>query len=139
LIVQGWIAALKTGDLEALARVSLPDILGPAYLEANKILVEPMVRASMERNSYDGVVALMHATVDLPPDSPWHIAALAGRVTTPTLCICGGLDRLAPPPEVAALAERLDAEHVVVPDVGHTVAIEAPAAWRDAALAFLDA
>jgi pimeloyl-ACP methyl ester carboxylesterase len=139
LIVQGWMAALRTGDLEALARVSLPDILGPAYLEANAKLVEPMVRASIERNRYDGVVALMRSTLDLPPDSPWMPSALAARVRAPTLCISGALDRLAPPAEVAALAEILGAAHHVVPDVGHTVAIEAPTLWRDAALEFLDA
>ncbi|MCA9707118.1 MAG: alpha/beta fold hydrolase, partial [Myxococcales bacterium] len=35
LIVDGWIAALATGNLEALARISLTDIMGPAYLEAH--------------------------------------------------------------------------------------------------------
>lgn len=139
LIVQGWQAALATGDLEALARVSLPDILGPAYLEANAKLVDAMVRASIERNRYDGVAALMRATLDLPPDSPWTPAALATRVHAPTLCLSGALDRLAPPEEVAALAQLLHAEHRVFADVGHTVAIEAPLAWRDAVVEFLDA
>ncbi len=139
LIVQGWRAALGTGDLEALARVSLPDILGPAYLEANAKLVDAMVRASIERNRYEGVVALMRATLDLPADSPWLPGTLAARVRAPTLCLSGALDRLAPPAEAAALAALLHAEHHVFPDVGHTVAIEAPIAWREAVLAFLDA
>ena len=138
LIVQGWMAALRTGDLEALARVSLPDILGPAYLEANAQLVEPMIRASIERNRYEGVVALMQATIDLAPDSAWTPSALAARVRAPVLCISGALDRLAPPAEVAALAGMLSARHLVVPDVGHTVAIEAPSVWRDAVVEFLD-
>jgi 3-oxoadipate enol-lactonase len=138
LIVQGWMAALRTGDLEALARVSLPDILGPAYLEANAKLVDAMIRASIERNRYEGVVALMRSTIDLPPDSEWGPAALAERVRAPTLCTGGALDRLAPPDEVAALAFAMRAEHHVFADVGHTVAIEAPKAWRDVVVAFLD-
>jgi 3-oxoadipate enol-lactonase len=138
LIIQGWIAALRTGDLEALARVSLPDILGPAYLEANAKLVEPMVRASIERNRYDGVVALMRSTISLPPDSPWTPSALAARVRAPALCISGALDRLAPPAEVSALANMLRAQHRIVADAGHTVAIEAPTAWREAVVEFLD-
>jgi len=138
LIVQGWLACLKTGDLEALARVSLTDILGPAYLEANAHLVEPMVRASIERNRYDGVLALMHATLDLPPDSPWTATALAPRVRAPTMCLGGALDPLAPPAEVAALAAELSAEHRTFDGVGHTIAIETPQAWRDAVVAFLD-
>ncbi|HET6583148.1 MAG TPA: alpha/beta fold hydrolase [Nannocystaceae bacterium] len=138
LVVQGWMASLRTGDLEALARVSLPDILGPAYLEANAKLVDAMIRASIERNRYDGVLALMRATLDLPEDSEWAPAALAQRVRAPTLCTGGALDRLAPPDEVAALAFAMRAEHHVFPDVGHTVAIEAPKAWRDAVVSFLD-
>ncbi|MBX7078847.1 MAG: alpha/beta hydrolase [Nannocystaceae bacterium] len=141
LIVQGWIAALRTGDLEALARVSLPDIVGPDYLAANEHLIEPMIRASIERNRYDGVAALMHATQTLPPDSPWTTAALARRVAAagvPALCIGGALDRLAAPDDVRALAEVLGAEAVVLDRVGHTVAIEAAAAWRGAVEGFLD-
>lgn len=138
LIVQGWMASLRTGDLEALARVSLPDILGPAYLEANAKLVDAMIRASIERNRYHGVVALMRATLDLPPDSPWAAAALAERLRAPTLCTGGALDRLAPPDEVASLAFAMRAEHHVFADVGHTVAIEAPKAWREVTVQFLD-
>lgn len=138
LVVRGWLACLKTGDLEALARVSLTDILGPAYLEANAHLVEPMIRASMERNRYEGVVALMHATLDLPDDSPWSATSLAPRVRVPTLCLGGALDPLAPPDEVAALAEAMSAEHRTFDGVGHTIAIEAPQPWRETVLEFLD-
>ncbi len=141
LIVRGWIAALQTGDLEALARVSLPDIVGPEYLEANAHLIEPMVRASIERNRYDGVLALMQATQTLPPDSPWTTAALAERVAAhgvPTLCIGGALDRLAAPDDVRALAAVLGGDAVVLARVGHTVAIEAAGPWRTALEGFLD-
>jgi 3-oxoadipate enol-lactonase len=141
LIVRGWLAALATGDLEALTRVSLPDILGPAYLEANAALVEPMVRASIERNRHAGVLALMRATIDLPEGSPWGAAALAERVRAhriTALCLGGALDRLAPPAEVEALALALAGAHAIIDGVGHTVAIEAPHAWRECALAFLD-
>lgn len=141
LIVDGWMAALRTGDLEALARVSLPDILGPAYLEAHAAMIEPMIRASMERNRYDGVVALMRATLGLPADSPWASAALARSARDAgvvALCIGGALDRLAPPREVAALAVELGAGYHVIDDVGHTVAIEAPTRWREHVVAFLD-
>ncbi len=142
LIVQGWVAALGTGNLEALARVSLPDILGPAYLAKHEALIEPMVRASIERNRYAGVLALMRATLDLPPDSPWATLALAAQVRAarvPTVCIGGALDRLAPPADVAALATLLGAAAEVIDDVGHTVAIEAPHDWRARVVAFLDA
>lgn len=138
LIVRGWLAALATGDLEALARVSLPEILGPKWLAANASLIEPVIRATVERNRYAGVLALMRATAALADDSPWQVAALAPRVRARTLCMVGALDRLAPPDEVAGLAELLGAELHVEPEVGHTLAIEAPASWRARLLAFLD-
>ncbi len=138
LIVRGWLAALATGDLEALARVSLPEILGPAWLTANAALLESVIRATIERNRYEGVLALMRATAELPPDSDWQLAALAPRVRARALCMVGELDRLAPPAEVAALAEMLGAELHIEPDVGHTIAIEAPTGWRTRLLEFLD-
>ncbi|MBK8239236.1 MAG: alpha/beta fold hydrolase [Deltaproteobacteria bacterium] len=141
LVVQGWIAALATGDLEALARVSLPDILGPAYLARHAGSIEAMVRASIERNRYDGVLALMRQTQQLADDSPWTTAALAeraGAAGVDALCIGGALDRLAAPADVRALAERLHADAIIIDDVGHTVAIEAPQPWRAALEGFLD-
>lgn len=141
LIVRGWLAALATGDLEALARVSLPDILGPGYLAANEGLIEAMVRASIERNRYDGVLALMRSTIDLPEGSPWTAASLAPRIAghgVPSLCLGGALDRLAPPEEIAALAEALGGGHAIIDGAGHTIAIETPQRWREQALAFLE-
>lgn len=139
LIVQGWIAALETGNLEALARVSLPDILGPAYLEKNAHLVEGMIKASTSRNDYAGVKALFEHTMRLPADSPWHARALAPAVKCPVLTIGGTLDRLAPPAEVRALADACGGEFLEVDGAGHTVAIEAPQLWREAVERFLDA
>lgn len=139
LIVAGWIATLRTGDLEALARVSLPDILGPAYLEKHAHLVEGMVKASKTRNRFDGVKALFEQTMNLPADSPWQPRALVPKLRAPVLTIGGSLDRLAPPSEVRALAELCGGEFLEVPNAGHTVAIEAPQTWRDAVETFLDA
>lgn len=139
LIVDGWIAALGTGDLEALARVSLVDIIGPTYLEAHADLIEPMVRATVQRNSYAGIHALFTQTLRPPPDSPWTPEALAKRVRCPTLAMGGELDRLAPPSEVAELARQLGGRHHCIPNAGHTIPIEAPDPWRAAVVEFLDA
>lgn len=137
LIVRGWLAALQTGDLEALARVSLPDILGRAYLEANAGLVDSIVQTSMTRNRYDGIVALMRHTMQLADDSPWATPALAGHVQCPALVMGGADDRLAPPAEVAALADAMKARHHTFEHAGHTVPIEVPQPWRAQVEAFL--
>jgi pimeloyl-ACP methyl ester carboxylesterase len=136
--VRAWAECLRTGDLEALARASLPDILGPAYLEQHKGMIEAMVKSTIERNRYDGVAALMRATMDLREGSPWGAPALAPRVRAPAWCAGGALDRLAPPDEVAALAEALRGRAATFAGCGHTVPIEAPERWRAELLAFLD-
>ena len=138
-IVEGWLAALKTGDLEALARISLSDIVGPGYLEANGDMVEPMIRAVVERNSFEGISALFRDTLARGPDSRWAPDALAPRVRCPTFVTGGAQDRIAPPAEVRALASMLRASHRIFDDAGHTVPIEAAEHWRRALLSFLDA
>jgi len=132
VIVRAWRAALATGDLEALAWLSLADTLGPAYLDRNEQLLPAMVQAVVTRNHYDGIRALFTQTLGDDPDWPFHPTALAPRVRCPTLLIAGELDRLAPAAELDALADLFPgpvARHVV-PGVGHTVAIEAAERWR---------
>ncbi|MFY0533417.1 alpha/beta fold hydrolase [Nannocystis pusilla] len=55
------------------------------------------------------------------------------------LLLTGQLDRLASPSELKALAAAFPnpARVEVLPDVGHTVAIEAPEPWRARVLDFL--
>lgn len=138
LIVQGWLATLRTGDLEALARVSLPDILGPTYLARHADLVEAMVTAVVQRNSFEGIAALLRQTMEPEPGSQWTTAALCERVRCPVLALGGALDRLAPPDEVRELAARTGGRHEIFADAGHTIPIEAAEPWREAVLRFLD-
>jgi pimeloyl-ACP methyl ester carboxylesterase len=70
-------------------------------------------------------------------DQPDDLAALAG-VTAPTLVIVGEQDEpfLGP---CRAMAEVIPgAEHVVIPDAGHSPQFENPAAWLAALEGFLD-
>jgi len=140
-IVEGWRAALATGDLECLARVSLSDILGADYLEANATMVEPMVKAVMQRNSYEGISALFRDTLgrDAEGGDTWRPDLLATQVRAPALVLAGAQDRIAPPVEVRALAAAMGAAHRIFDGAGHTVPIEAAEPWRRAVLAFLDA
>lgn len=132
IVVRGWRAALATGDLEALAWISLADTLGPDYLDRNEHLLPAIVRAIMTRNNYAGIRALFEQTLGDDPGLSYHPTRLAPRVACPVLLLAGALDRLAPAAELAALAALFPspAAHHVVPDVGHTVAIEAPEVWR---------
>ena len=139
LIIRSWREALRTGDLEALAWVSLTDILGPTYLERSRALIEPMIKATVKRNSYGGIRALFDAAVDDGEDSPYAPLTLAPQIQAPTLLIAGELDRVAPAADLGELAAAISggAEVAVIPGVGHTVAIEAPEPWRGHVLDFL--
>jgi pimeloyl-ACP methyl ester carboxylesterase len=132
VIVRAWRAALATGDLEALAWLSLADTLGPAYLDRNEALLPAFVKATVERNTYAGVRALFEQTLDDTPAWPFHPTALAPQITCPVLLLAGEHDRLAPAADLGALAAAFagPVTHRVVPGVGHTVPIEAPEIWR---------
>jgi len=141
VIVRAWQAALATGTLEALAWLSLADTLGPAYLDRNEHMLAGMVQATMSRNRYEGIRALFEQTLGDEPSWPFHPTNLAPRITCPTLLLAGAHDRLAPAAELASLAALFagSVSQHVVPDVGHTVAIEAPDVWRAHLLEFLSA
>ncbi len=140
LIIRSWREALRTGDLEALAWVSLTDILGPAYLERNHGLIEPIIKATVQRNSYAGIKALFDAALDDGEASPYSPLTLAPQVRAPTLLIAGELDRVAPAADLGELAAAFirPAEVAIIAGVGHTVAIEAPLPWRSRLLGFLN-
>ncbi len=139
VIVRAWQKSLATGDLETLAWLSLADTLGPTYLAQNEHVLAAMVKATVQRNHYEGIRALFSQTLDDDAASPWQPLHLAPRVRAPALLIAGELDRLAPAPEVAALAAAFTpaARFEILPGVGHTVAIEAPERWRALVLGFL--
>lgn len=139
VIVRAWRESLATGDLTALAWLSLADTLGPAYLEQHEHMLEAMVKAVVTRNRHAGIAALFEQTMHDAPTSPWHPLQLAPRVRAPVLLVAGAHDRLAPADEVAVLAHAFSpaARSEVVPGVGHTVPIEAAERWRALVLEFL--
>lgn len=139
VIVRAWRAALATGDLEALAWLSLADTLGPDYLQRNEAMIPAMVQAVRDRNTYAGIRALFEQTLGDDTTSPSHPTVLAPQIQSPTLLLAGAHDRLAPAADLAALAALFPspAEHHVVDGVGHTVPIEAPEIWREHVRRFL--
>ncbi|TPV92546.1 MAG: alpha/beta fold hydrolase [Myxococcales bacterium FL481] len=139
VIVRGWQAALATGDLHALARISLADTLGPAFLDRHETQLDDFVQATVTRNNYAGIKALFETNL-IDRDPRWQPATLAEQIHSPVLLLGGRLDRIATPDDVAELASRFRrAQHDVFEDAGHTIAIEAAAAWRERVLRFLDA
>lgn len=76
-----------------------------------------------------------------PEFQSWDITDRLGAITVPTLVIQGEDDRYGTPAQVAAIAAGVagPVETRLLPGVGHSPHLEAPAVTRDAVVAFLAA
>jgi pimeloyl-ACP methyl ester carboxylesterase len=120
-IARSWRVALDRGGLEALTWTALPSILGNTYLEQHEHVLEGIARASMRRNSEEGIRALLEG-MDQYPDP----AELAGEVEAPTLVLSAEQDLLVDADGARELAESAGGRHSEISGVGHTIPIEAP-------------
>jgi len=116
--------------------------LGMAGLAAQ--LVPAMVAPGTSAAAIDAASALMAGV----PETTYRLALAAlvafdrraelPKITVPTLVITGELDRTAPPELARRMAERIAGAFCqVVPNAGHLLNLEQPAAFHAALLAFL--
>ena len=131
-IVRSWREILAAGGLEAMSWAAVPDILGGDFLRDNERFLGGIIKASVQRNSPEGVRALLEAMMAYP-----DLSELATGVEAPTLVISASEDLLVEAEGAAELARLTGGEHVEVEGVGHTVPIEAPERFREIALEFL--
>jgi len=131
--VRAWREALEAGGLEAMSWASLPTILGNNFLEESEDVIDGIVRASIRRNSEEGVRALLEALESYPP-----LETFAEDVEAPTMVISGDEDMLVTPDGAGLLAELTGGQHRNVADVGHTVPIEAPEMFAQILREFLE-
>ncbi|QDG53979.1 alpha/beta fold hydrolase [Persicimonas caeni] len=132
-IVRAWHGVLTNGGLTAMSWSALPTILGNNFLEKNENILKGIVRASVQRNSEEGVRALLEAMMDYP-----DLSDLAKNVSTPTLVVSADKDLLVTPEGARELAELAGGEHALVTGVGHTIPIEAPEEFRRLVREFLE-
>ncbi len=119
--VRAWREALDAGGLEAMSWASLPTILGNDFLEESEDMIDGIVRASIRRNSEEGVRALLEALESYPP-----LETFAEDVEASTMVISGDEDMLVTPAGAGLLTELTGGIHQKMADVGHTIPIEAP-------------
>lgn len=113
-----------------------------SFLATHEAKFPAWVEASIKANSVEGLHAILTQTHHDDPSDPFHPGQLAPRVGAKPILLIGGLqDRIAPPAEVSRLATALQSGGAQVTetfiDAGHMMAIEQPAAWREAVLEFL--
>ena len=132
-ITRGWLEILDRGGVEAMAWASLPQILGRPFLHEHRDHTDAMIRATVQRNSAEGLRALIEGLRAFP-----HTELDARNIRAPTLLITSDDDLLVAPHAARALAAAIPgARHVVLNGAGHTLPIELPEAWREAVLSLL--
>ena len=95
-------------------------------------------------NSPHGLYALLQQAEINDKTNPWHVCNMAGRIGGTNihgrLCVGDG-DQMAPVDQVKLLNNVgwTDSDFDVIPNCGHAAIVEAPRAWKDSLLSFLDA
>jgi 3-oxoadipate enol-lactonase len=102
-------------------------------LAGDNVSLQRRTRATIERLGPARYAAGIRALIDFDA-RPW-----LGSIDIPTLVIGGGRDAAAPVDALSALAAALiDARLEIVPDAGHIVNLDQPAAFEQHLAAFLD-
>ena len=88
--------------------------------------------AVVERNRRDALLAQLKALPDYP--APADAQIHAGIVS---LVLSGADDPLTTPADAADLAQHLNADHILMENVGHSLPVEAPGRFRRQVQKFL--
>ena len=117
LVVDGWLRAIRSGGLEAMGEVAMPWIIGEKLLR--QVPVEQMVRATVRRNSVEGIESLILGILH-------DVAPPVAELAMPTLLVAGSHDRFAMAADQQRLAMSGSGLSCRVFDgLGHTVPVEA--------------
>lgn len=132
-IVRSWGEVLAIGGLEAMSWSSLPTILGNEFLEKNERMLSNIIKASIQRNSPEGIRSLLEGLNAYP-----NLDELAKKVRAPSLVIAGDEDLLVEPAGARELARLCHGEYREFKNTGHTIPIERPQEFREIIVEFLD-
>lgn len=127
LILESWRKVLKAGGLPALVWAALSNLFGNRFLENNQRMMEGMAEAMIRRNSGTGLGAHLAAISTYGP-----LKELTTGAWRPVTVMIGAEDLLAPPEGAEALARAHKGRFIKVEDAGHSLAAEAPEAFRSA-------
>ena len=110
---------------------------------ANETRVEGWVQAVVDANSLAGLRAIVEQTHTEEPTDASHPLAMADAIrraakVEQSLLVCGAEDMLVADGAAQALADAGGWRFVEVPQAAHAVPVEAPTAWRQAVMRFLD-
>jgi 3-oxoadipate enol-lactonase len=132
LVVRSWLQILKSTGLEAMAWASLPVIFGEAFLKHKESILESIVRAIVERNRKEAVIAQLEAMTAYPPFS-----RISRKSNIPSLVISASDDPLITEEGAKQLAVLCGGRHKQIIGIGHSIPIEAPELFDKTVMEFL--
>jgi 3-oxoadipate enol-lactonase len=132
LFVRSWLAMLKEHGLEAMVRAALPVVFGESFLRDNKRILDSMVKATIRRNSTEGLTALLESMLSYPP-----LSGMVGSLAVPSLVISASDDPLVTEEGARELAALCGGGHRHVAGIGHCVPNEAPELFEKLVSEFL--
>jgi 3-oxoadipate enol-lactonase len=110
----------------------LPRLFAPQTLKNRPDLVE-RASAIMASASLQGVVGALNAMKERPDSTP-----ILGRIAVPTLVVHGAEDSIVPLEEARQMADAIPGARIeVIPDAGHLLNLENPAAYNRVLRQFL--
>ena len=113
---------VREGGIEVVVDAMVPKMLAPVNRNSESLAA---IRGLMMSSSRDGVTGALLGMADRPDSTPG-----LGEVSVPTLVVTGADDEVIAPAESAALAAAIRGSRLrVLPDAGHMVAWEQPAAF----------
>lgn len=125
-------ALARSQSAAAVGAKMMPNMLTPKTAEERSELASS-VRATMGRQSVEGVVAALLAMRDRPDSTP-----TLAQITVPTLILSGAEDTLIPPKEAELMRDGIPGARLVsIPGAAHLENVEQPDAFNAAVRAFL--
>jgi 3-oxoadipate enol-lactonase len=132
LLVKSWLAILKGDGLEAMVWASLPVVFGEDFLKDRERILDGLVKATVRRNSKEGLTALLEAMMAYP-----SLSQTVGSLSAPTLVISASEDPLVTEERAKDLAKLCGGRHRHVTGIGHSVPSEAPELFDEMVSEFL--
>ena len=130
-LVASWMEVLRLGGVAALGWSMVPFVFGERFLKRNYRYLAAAVQALAERNRPETISAYllaMTANSSNVTPSPLHC---------PSFFLSGTDDPISPVSKVAETAKGYGGIHHVVPDVGHSIPVEAPTVFEQLVTLYL--
>ncbi len=132
-VVSAWQKILQGADLKTMAWATLPLVFGKRFLNQNRQIHDKIIAAIAARNSKEALVAHFQAIADYA--SPQKFLK---TMQCPTLVICGADDPIVSSEDARLLAKDCRGRHEIFPQIGHSIPAEAPVAFQQVVLEFLN-